>query len=46
MLSLVVSEQQHWFHVDLLHVIGGGIDVIGGTRVYSGHKHHKWYTDG
>ena len=45
-LGLDVPEQQHWFQVDLLHVIDGRLDVTRGTGVYSSHKHHKCYTVG
>ena len=44
-LGLAMSERKHWFHFDVLCVIGGEIDVIEGFGVYSGHKYHKCYTN-
>ena len=45
-LDLSILEQKHWFHIYFLLVIGGELNAYGGTGVYNGHKHHKWYMDG
>ena len=45
-LGLAGLDRKHLAHVDFQLVTSGRLDSYGGTCVYNGRKHHKWYTYG